>query len=234
MTRRNAILAMIIAAPLAGCFEVSAEAQFQQDGTAVVTAEIGVAAELIALAANAPANGSSPADLITNCGDIARKSEERKGVRSISAKMGQRNGLVTCTLRIELSDPVAALQDVAAQGNGPPFTIERDGQYAYGIKGRFQSGMLPGPPGPSAQEAQMQRGIAVAMLAGRYLTVSLHGLRVETGNGELQEGGKKAVWKIPLVALMNPQIAAAQAIDAKVTYNETWMEKALRWIGVQR
>lgn len=238
---RRGFLTMIVlglASMLTGCFEVTADAEVRDNGEAKVAVELAVSAELIAFMENPAfakqASGEGAPDFLKDCGK-SRKEQRAlpPGVRSVEQTRGMRAGMVTCTFVADLSDPILAFEnaktmDIAApdKAPAPDFVISKLASGAgYRIKGRLTPPKSQDIP-PEAEK--MAAAIMVAMLANRFITVTISSARIENTNGELAPDGRRVTWKIPLISLLNPHGSVPLDFEADVIYSEGMFAKLKR------
>lgn len=215
---------------LSGCFEINSTADFNKKGEALVKVEFAVSAELMAIAANPNfnKNGDSPFDLMNKCGQTIPSSNWPKGVQSVKSVPGQRSGMFTCTIEAVVTDPVAAVASAKEKApNGPALSVERlSGAQGYRIAATLT------PPKDGAFQANkpddFTSTMTVAMLANRFISITISGLRVENHNGEGVPEQTKAVWKIPLLGIIGPGASRPFEIKADVIYAEPWYIKLKR------
>ena len=236
--KRAAIAASFAAAlMLAGCFEISSDTVVKENGEATVSVEFAMAAELIAFMEN-PAfsnkeDGNRPPDFLKDCGKPPSQDEPLPpGVRSFDQKRGMRAGMATCTMIIDLSDPILAFENAKKiemarpdKAPAPDFTLTRlDGQSGYQVRGKITLPSSPVPSG-SPEAEKMGQALMIAMLGNRFVTVSITGQRIENANGEVSPDGRKVTWKIPLIALVSPNPAFPLEFNADVIYAEGMLAK---------
>ncbi|SFV27102.1 hypothetical protein [Hyphomicrobium facile] len=226
-----ALLPIAICCLLAGCFEIDTAANFNEKGEANLKLEFAISAELMAIAANPnfQKDGQSPIDMMNKCGEAIPDTERPKGVKSVKSTPGQRSGMFTCTLEVELSDPVAAFASLKErQPDGPTLSIEKlPSADAY----RIAATLTPSKDSPfnsDKPEDQIASSIATAMFANRFISIAISGLRIENHNGEGVPDQTKAIWKIPLLGLIGPGASRPFQVQADVIYSEPWYIKLKR------
>lgn len=234
MLRRLTLLVGLIL-PLAGCFEVNSESTFRPDGTALVTVELGISNQLLALLGG---DSSGTRDPFGECDKTPAKDKWPPGVRSLEVRRGQRADLITCLLTMDVSDPVAfsawrpdAIGSGAAAANKDKggFTIARIGERQYRVSAHIK------PPAEAAKNdpnAKLGNAILAALTANRYLTFRVRALHIANTNGEVQEDGRLVVWKVPMLALAQRTPGVEYEFHADVTYSESWLDRAKRWVGL--
>jgi hypothetical protein len=239
--RMRVVLAVALPTVLAGCLDVAADSAFRPDGSALVTAEIGISSQLLAALTSQGKPGLS--DPLADCEKERPVGTLPAGVRSIKGKRGQRGEMATCTYVIDVADPVAAsvAQRRAPADRAPALRwldqselkIERLREGVYRLTGRFtpidNPLVRPGQPGEEIATGAM----LLAMAANRYVTLSVSAARIENATGEVQADGRKVVWKLPLLALVKSVPGTPSEIKADIVYAEGWTTKVKRWLGME-
>lgn len=213
---------------VAGCFEIRNDMAFRENGEARVEVEVALAAEVMAILNN-PAfakegkSGGLP-DLLGECGKPWPSAKPLPdGVRAIESRRGKRGDMETCTMVIDVSDPVGAVEgamkmDMPDVKEAPKrdFSLVRlDGGNGY----RFRVGVTPAQsPEMPPEAAKMAAALMAAMLANRHFTLSLAGQRIENTNGELAPDRKQVTWKIPLASMADQTKAQPLVFEADVIY----------------
>jgi len=214
-------------AMLGGCLELAKEAAFRENGEARVEIEMALSAEVVALASN-PAfakqlGGDSAPNLFGDCGKPWPANEPMPaGVRSIESKRGKRGDMETCTIVLDVVDPVLALEtakkvEVPSVENMPKqdVSLTRLADSGYRLKMAMSPAQSPDLP-PDA--AKMAAALMKAMFADRYLTLSLSGRRIENTNGELTADKRKVTWKLPLASVVTPTPDKPVSVEADIIY----------------
>lgn len=228
-------------AVLAGCFDFSADSVFRADGTAQITAEVGVSMQLATLLASQTKSGQP--DVLAECEKERPAGTLPTGVRSITGKRGQRGDMATCTYVIDVSDPVAAsAAQQRAQADRAPglrgldksqLKIERLRDGVYRLSGHFKPIDDPLPRTGQTGEDLTANAMLLAMTANRYVTLTVSAARIENANGEVQADGRKVVWKLPLLALVKSMPGTPTEIKADIVYAESWSVRMKRWLGIE-
>lgn len=239
MWKRGCAVA-VLSGLLAGCFDFTADGTFRPDGTALVTAEIGVSMQLATLMASQGKPGQP--DFLTDCEKEHPAATLPAGVRSITGKRGQRSDMALCTYVIELSDPVAASEaQRRAQTSSAPglrgldksqLKIERLRDGVYRLSGQFKPVEDPLARPDQPGDSLAANAMLLAMTANRYVTLTVSAVRIENTTGEIQADGRKAVWKLPLMALVKSMPGVPYEIRADIVYAESWTGKVKRWLGL--
>jgi|GEM_PF-998712 hypothetical protein len=223
------VLLLLATLLLNGCFEVNSEAEFKENGEVLLTVELAVSAELMAIIShpNFSEKRETELDFISDC--ETPRTATIPGIRSLAGKLGQKSGMFTCTMTIDFSDPVLAYQHSRTspefrKGPFSTFSIERLGdKEGYRIRGTIEPPKLT-----SSQESnQMADAMLVAMLANRFFTISMKAQRFENTNGDLQNDNQQVTWKIPLISLFSNRTQVPIRIEADVIYAESFIS---RWI----
>lgn len=225
---------------LAGCFDVTADSVFRPDGTAQVTAELGISMQLAAVLASQGKPGQP--DFLADCEKERPADTLPAGVTSIKGKRGQRGDMALCTYVIEVSDPVAASEAQRQRQGGIPglrglnksqLKIERLREGVYRLSGDFKPMDDPTSGARNPGEELAANAMLLAMTANRYVTLSVSAARIENATGEVQADGLKVTWKLPLIALVRQTPGVPYEIRADIVYAESWTSKVKRWLGIQ-
>ena len=231
-----AVLALSLAG-LGGCLEVAADGRVATDGTAVLTVEFGVSDQLVALIGSS-SNGR--VDVMRDCERPVPAANLPDGVRSMSGKLARRADLVTCTVQLDIVDPVAFVRQAERAKAGLPtgrnvpawlaaasVSLEPIGDRAYAFRAR------PGiPSGGRRKVAPAADMLMAAMTANRYVSLSIAAQRIENSNGELQDDGRRVTWKLPLTGLLQPVPDLPEEFRADIVYRLTFFERAWRFFGL--
>lgn len=239
MRWRGCLAVVLVAVPLAGCFDFTADSAFRPDGTAQVTAEVAVSMQLTNLLAS---QMPGQRDFLADCEKERPAGALPAGVTSIKGKRGQRGDMDLCTYVIEVADPVAAAaaqQDARTQGapgmrglERPQLKIERLREGVYRLSGQFKPIDMPLAKPEKPADALATSAMLLAMTTNRYVTLTVSAVRIENANGDVQADGRKVVWKLPLLALVKTMPGTPYEIKADIVYAESWTNKAKRWLGL--
>lgn len=226
-TRIAAALAAV-ALLLAGCFEITKDAAFRENGEARVEIEMALAAELAALLKN-PAfakqmTKEGAPDLFADCGKPWPSDKPLPaGVRSVESRRGTRADMETCTFVAEVSDPVAAVASANEMQPPPQHKMPKqemsltrlDGRPGYRL--RFVLPPLKLPP-TAGDTRDVGKAVLDAMFVNRHFTISLSGQRIENANGELTPDGRRVTWRIPIATAIDPGRETPLTIEADIIY----------------
>lgn len=212
---------------LAGCFEVASDTKFTETGEAVAVIELALTEEFKkTLEGMAKPEGADQENPFDACGKPLPDAERPPYIRTATSKSGERAGMWTCTITMDISDPIAAFVDAktnadaaakGAEAEGmaapPDFKFERlpngDG---YRLQAAFTPPKKPEAAGKPASDSAAMEGMMLLMFKDRFFTVKLSGQRIENTTGELGDGGKSVTWKIPFTSMMGPD---AKPVDIK-------------------
>lgn len=222
----NASMLLAISLALAGCLEVSQDAAFRENGEARVEVEIAISAELVALASNpafAKQPGAEGLNFFSECGKPWPADKPLlEGVRSAESRRGKRGDMETCTIVFDVADPIVAVD--SAKKIEPP-SAEMPKQVTSLTRLPSNSGYrlymdIPGRPQPDvpAEAAQMLVAMTKAMLANRFLAISLSGAKIENTNGVLAPDGRRVSWQIPIATAIDPSRQSPLTIEADILY----------------
>lgn len=223
--RLSTIAAAAAALLVAGCFDVAGKAQFKPDGSAAVEVDLAISMQFAALVAGLAKDGGG--DPLKDCVDAGpRQSEIPAGVSEVKFTRGTRGESMTCTVSFNAKDPVELLKDVRPK---PPddkdpveikaFSFSRRDERAYAFRSEIAA--LPKAEKPKDGAEEFGANIAMAMMANRFLTLTLSGERIENANGDVSADGKSVTWKVPLMILMKPPPGYRQEFRADVVYKES-------------
>lgn len=229
MARTLLIAASMVAALLlGGCFDVTKDATFRDDGGVSVVVEIALAPELAAIITNPALSkqfGQEGApNILGECGTPWPADKPMPdGVRSIESVRGKRDDMETCTFVIDVTDPVRAV--ASANEMQPPagqkiprqdFSLVRlDGRPGYRFRASITAPRIPTPPGDTRD---IGKALLDAMFADRFFTVALTGQRIENTNGELSLDGRRVTWRMPVADMFDPARGTPITFEADIIY----------------
>ena len=145
------------------------------------------------------------------------------GVRSIESVRGKRGDMETCTLVVDVADPVVAVAG-ANEMQPPPgqkmprqdFSLVRlDGRPGYRFRASLTAPQIPGPPGDTRD---IGKALLDAMFANRFFMIGLTGQRIENTNGELALDGRRVTWRLPIADMLDPARGAPITFEADILY----------------
>lgn len=213
---------------VAGCFEVSTDAGFDEAGGVTARIEFAMTQELAAMM-NDPRFAKETrggGNMFKDCDKPVADKDIPAGVTSVKGVLGQRDGMQTCTVTLIIPDPVAAIAKAKEKGEtkGGDMTLERiaDG---YRVRGSMDIGVVLGSAGgDAAKQVQGMGMLAGAMFAGRNVTLSMSGARVDNANGQLSADRSRVTWKWPIASLFGA--GPPLKIEADVIFREGFL---LKW-----
>jgi hypothetical protein len=97
-----------------------------------------------------------------------------------------------------------------------------------GLPQPFRASTSPAPPSDKPGEA-LGEVMAMAMLANHYITFSISAKRIENATGEVSDDKRRVTWRIPIMLLVKPPSGYRQDIRADIIYDESLMDRALRF-----
>jgi len=222
----TAVLAAALA--LAGCFEITKDATFRENGEASVVIEIAIAAELAAIINNpvfSKQMGQEGAtDVLRDCGKPWPAGKPLPdGVRSVETVRGKRGDTETCTLVIDVADPVTAIASVKEMQPPPghkvppqDVTLVRlDGRPGFRFRAALTPPNLPRPPGDTQN---VGKALLDALFANRHVTIGISAQQIERSNGELAPGGRRVTWRLPIAELLDPGRDKPLTLEADIIY----------------
>lgn len=242
--RRAKALLVVAALSLGGCFEMAANSDFREDGTAKLDVEIALSMQGAAMIAGL-AKDKGDSDLLQDCenGPAAGISLP-DGVRWVKGVRGTRGDMLTCTISVELDDPVKAAKawkPSATPTEGPfdlkTFRFERLGDSSYRLAALIEA--TPKKPDDAAGNPFV--AMFMTAMANRYVTVTISAARIENTTGELDKDGRRVTWKMPVSLLFQPPPGFKQEIRADIVYDEGgwlgtvegWFDSAKRALGLE-
>lgn len=220
-------LALGLAVLLSGCFELSEDATFREDGSVRFEMEIGLSRDLLAQLANPPGPkrppGETPPDPFLGCGKPTAGAKLPEGIRSMESRRGTRGDMETCRYIIEAADPVAQLEQAK---NIPIPNLRKQledeislshlpGKTGYRLRMGFRS-FGPGKVPPRMAKEMAEQ--TAKMLAGRYLKVRIVGKRVENSNGEVAADRRSVTWRFPMARVVDLTADKPVTIEADIIY----------------
>lgn len=244
MRRVKALLAIVAALSLGGCFEMTATSDFRKDGTGKLDVEFAFSAQGAALMAGL-AKDNENADPMKACekGPAAAGGSLPDGIRWVKGVRGTRGDMLTCTVSLELDDPVKAAKTWkpdATPPDGPfelkAFTFERLGDSSYRLAALIEANSKkPQPAGDNPFVAMFKTA-----MANRYVTVTITAARIENTTGVVDQDGRRVTWKMPVASLFQPPPDFKQEIRADIVYDEGgwlgtvkgWFDSAKRALGL--
>ena len=227
-SKTRAMIAVAVTMMLAGCFEIEKDIAFRDDGGARVQLEIAVATEVMAMLSDPSiaeaVKAKGAPNILGECGKPWPKDRALPdGVRSIESRLGKRDDMVTCTIVLDVPDPIRAIESAkkfevpnSAEMPKQDLSLTRlDGASGY----RLRLGMTP-PTSPNLppETEKMAAALIAAMFTGRYMIFSISAERIEKTNGELAPDGRKATWKFPLASIANLATAKPASVDGDIIY----------------
>jgi hypothetical protein len=237
--RHNATIAIICAAGLlSGCFEVSADGKFQSDGTVKATIEFGISAQLLALAQSGNNGGTDP---LGSCGNLQRLENPPKGMKLLDSSRGVKGDMMTCTMVVEIADPVASAKEFKREAKPDDplimdnFALTRigDGTYRFQLSIEANPKVVEAKAGkPNDSAGAMGKALAATMMANHFVTLSLSAEHIENTTGELSSDGHTVTWRLPIILLVSPVAGFRQDIKADLIYHDSYFNKALRLLGL--
>jgi hypothetical protein len=230
--RQSRIAAVLtaVAASLAGCFDITKDATFREDGGVSMVVEIALAPELAAILGN-PAlskqfEQEGTPNFLSECGKpLSSDQPLPEGVRSVESVRGKRGEMETCTLVIDVSDPVVAVARANEMQPPPGQKIPRqdvsltrlDGRPGYRFRASLTAPRIPGPPGAGDTRA-MGKAVLDALFANRFVSVGLTGQRIENTNGELALDGRRVTWRLSIADMLDPARGQPITFEADILY----------------
>lgn len=229
--------ALVSCLSLAACFELTASSKFQEDGTAHVTIEFGISAQLLAIAQS----GKGGSDPFSECGNIQRTDDVPKGIKIEKMWRGAKGDKITCNAVIQIDDPVKVAGEFKREVKDDDpliidgFKLTRLGDNGYRLESLIETNpkVVEKRKSDKSDGAAMGMAMAATMMANHYITFSVSGVRVANTTGELSADNRTATWRLPVVLLVSPVAGFRQEIRADIIFRETWWDKAKRYVGFE-
>lgn len=219
---------------LAGCLEIAASADVQPNGAVQAEVEIAISAQLVAIQGALAKDRGQQGDMLQNCGTVDPKEEAPKYYRIVKASRGVRGDMMTCTGVLMIDDPVTA-----AAAFDPKYSDKEDGMVLESFSVTRLSAtayrlaaVIAEKPSTKTSDPTGDAMLA-AMTANRFVSVTIRSKRIENTTGEMSPDGTSVTWKLPLLMLVKPPSGYRQEIKADVTYEESVVDRAKRFLGLQ-
>lgn len=220
---------------LSGCFDLTANSQFQSNGTAKVDVEFAISMQMAAPVGGF-SKGKEDADLLKKCEEKSTQGAVLpSGMRWIKSTSGTRGEMLTCTAQFEIDDPVKAAQawkPTASPTEGMleirDFKLERLSGQSYRIAALLEA--ISTKPAAAKDANPFEAMFATAML-NHYITISISAARIENTTGELSSDGRSVTWKLPVVMLLKPPPGYKQEIRADIIYDDGWLGTIGSWFS---
>lgn len=194
---------------LTGCYDLTEELWINADGSGRMKFTIGLAENLVTLIES----GGQSADFCENAIRDKSKLEKNKLVYSVYISKYNEAGMLFCSIDIGVTDfrQFREVRDVAIEGDYAryqfPFLIDDLGEGRIRISQDFSNLGRDDPAQTDLDKMGQEMAMALMspMLAGKYITVTVHAPKIESSNGDISADSKTTTWKKPLVDLFrNP------------------------------
>jgi hypothetical protein len=194
---------------LSGCYDLSEELWINSDGSGRMKFTVGLAESLVAMLES---SGES-ADFCDNAIKDKSNLENDELVTFVAITKSREAGMHYCTIDISVTDfrQFKEVRNNAIAGAYNkyefPFMIDDLGEGRVRISQDFSNFGRDDPGLSEIEKAGQEMAMAMMtpMMAGKYITVTVHAPKIESSNGEISSDSKSTVWKKPLIDLMrNP------------------------------
>jgi len=195
---------------LSGCYDFTEELWIHGDGSGRMKFTIGLAENLAAMIEG----GEKSADFCDKAIKDKNKLENNVLITSVVITKSNEAGMNYCTIDIDVIDfrNFGEVRNNVIEGDYNnyefPFTIEELGEGRISISQDFGNLGRDGPEQSEIEKVgqEMAMVMMTPMLAGKYITVTVHAPLIETSNGEISADYTTTIWKKPLVDLIrNPE-----------------------------
>ena len=191
---------------LSGCYDFSEELWINADGSGRMKFTIGLAENLIAMI-----EGSrESADFCDKAIKDKTRLDNNVLITSFAITKSNEAGMHYCTIDIGVIDfrNFGEVRNNVIEGDYDnyefPFVIEELGEGRIRISQHFDNLGRDGPEQSEIEKVgqEMAMVMMTPMLAGKYITVTVHAPKIESSNGEISTDSKTVTWKKPLIDLV--------------------------------
>ena len=210
MIKSRLIITLFTILLLSGCYDFTEELWINADGSGRMKFTIGLAENLAAMIEDR----NRSADFCDKAIKDKNKLENNVLVTSVAITKSNEAGMNYCTIDIDVIDfrNFGEVRNNVIEGNYNnyefPFVIEQLGEGRIRVSQDFGNFGRDGPEQSEIEKVgqEMAMVMMTPMLAGKYITVTVHAPLIETSNGEISADNKTTIWKKPLVDLIrNPE-----------------------------
>ena len=210
MIKSRLIITLFTTLLLSGCYDFTEELWINADGSGRMKFTIGLAENLAAMIEDR----NRSADFCDKEIKDKNKLENNVLVTSVAITKSNEAGMNYCTIDIDVIDfrNFGEVRNNVIEGNYNnyefPFVIEQLGEGRIRVSQDFGNFGRDGPEQSEIEKVgqEMAMVMMTPMLAGKYITVTVHAPLIETSNGEISADNKTTIWKKPLVDLIrNPE-----------------------------
>jgi hypothetical protein len=209
MIKSRLIITLFTILLLSGCYDFTEELWINADGSGRMKFTIGLAENLAAMIEDRKRS----ADFCDKAIKDKNKLENNVLITSVAITKSNEAGMSYCTIDIAVIDfrNFGEVRNNVIEGNYNnyefPFVIEQLGEGRIRVSQDFGNFGRDGPEQSEIEKVgqEMAMVMMTPMLAGKYITVTVHAPLIETSNGEISADNKTTIWKKPLVDLIrNP------------------------------
>jgi hypothetical protein len=210
MIKFRLIITLFTILLLSGCYDFTEELWINADGSGRMKFTIGLAENLAAMIEGRKRS----ADFCDKAIKDKNKLENNVLITSVAITKSNEAGMNYCTIDIAVIDfrNFGEVRNNVIEGNYNnyefPFVIEQLGEGRIRVSQDFGNLGRDGPEQSEIEKVgqEMAMVMMTPMLAGKYITVTVHAPLIETSNGEISTDNKTTIWKKPLVDLIrNPE-----------------------------
>jgi hypothetical protein len=206
MNKIGLIVTLFTGLFLTGCYDLTEQLWINSDGSGRMKFTIGLAENLAAMIEG---SGES-ADFCEKAIKDKNKLENNVLITSVVITKHNEAGMNYCSIDIDVKDfrNFAEVRNNIIEGDYDnyefPFSIIELGEDRIGISQEFSNLGRDGPNQSEIEKAGQEMAMAMMapMLAGKYITVTVHAPGIESSNGEISANNKTTVWKKPLIDII--------------------------------
>lgn len=194
---------------VSGCYDFTEELWINADGSGRMKFTIGLAESLAGMIKG----GKKSADFCDKAIKDKNKLENNVLITSVVITKSNEAGMHYCTIDMDVIDfrNFGEVRNNVIEGDYNnyefPFMIEELGEGRVRISQDFGNLGRDGPEQSEIEKVgqEMAMVMMTPMLAGKYITVTVHAPLIESSNGEISADYTTTIWKKPLVDLIrNP------------------------------
>lgn len=200
------IITILTTLLVSGCYDLTEQLWINSDGSGRMKFTIGLAENLAAMIEG---SGES-ADFCEKSIKDKNKLENNVLITSVAITKHNEAGMNYCSIDIDVKDfrNFVEVRNNIIEGDYDnyefPFSIIELGDGRIGISQEFSNLGRDGPNQSEIEKAGQEMAMAMMapMLAGKYITVTVHAPGIESSNGEISSDNKSTTWKKPLIDII--------------------------------
>jgi hypothetical protein len=200
------ILTLFFSLLVSGCYDIAEELWINSDGSGRMKFTIGLAENLAAMIEG----GGQSANFCDKAIKDKSKLENNVLITSVTITKNSEAGMNYCSIDVDVKDfrNFAEVRNNVIEGDYDnyefPFSIIELGEDRFGISQEFNNLGRDGPNQSGIEKVGQEMAMAMMapMLAGKYISITVHAANIESSNGEISADSKTVIWKKPLVDLV--------------------------------